>query len=201
MHVFADLKPYLCTHADCGEEMILFPTREAWAQHEFDEHHIHFVWQCNTCHEELSSPELWRDHLRRIHKATFSRLQLETVVAGALRCRYDPIDEERCPLCRDSAGGTRRQFTKHMCRHMEEIALATLPRDYEGDDEGSEAETDSTDRSVARNQPIPTQDQMTDGIASDDRYYEVICCPPDMDSSFKLGRILRKDWDVRRRAR
>ena len=143
MHVFGDLKPYICTSEACSDEMIKFSTRNAWAQHEFDEHRVIYRWKCTECDLELDDPETWRNHLRRDHKSSLSRPQLEVAVAGAMRCKDAPIEHEACPLCQQHSWKNRRDFTKHVCRHMEEIALLVIPRDPEDETEDmSEAESD-----------------------------------------------------------
>lgn len=38
MHVFADLRPYICTFPDCRDELAQFTTRAVWANHELTEH-------------------------------------------------------------------------------------------------------------------------------------------------------------------
>ena len=139
MHVFADLQPYICTSPSCSDELIQFSTRSAWAQHEFEEHQTEYVWKCNECGIESTSPELWRNHLQKAHDCVLSRSQLLTAVGTALRCRDKPVDQEVCPLCLTHPGTSRRKFATHVGRHMEEIALVVLPREIEEDSDSSTA--------------------------------------------------------------
>ncbi|KAI9800287.1 MAG: hypothetical protein M1833_003401 [Piccolia ochrophora] len=46
----------------------------------------------------------------------------------------------RCPFCLDVVGTTKRAYASHVGRHMEEIALATLPMETDSDSETSLSE-------------------------------------------------------------
>ena len=199
MHVFADLQPYICTFPACSDELLRFTTRSAWAQHEFDEHRFRYLWKCTICDRELASPDTWRDHLRHDHKCTLTRSQLEKVAAGALRWRDMPIENESCPLCQDCPGRSRRIFTKHVCRHMEEIALMALPRDPEDDNDKSESESDKTNQSVdsATSRPkenipnlLPSSTHKV-GQLSLSRGSQVVYRPADHQNELCLGSILK----------
>lgn len=155
MHVFADLRPYICTFSVCSDEFLQFPTRKAWAQHEFDEHRVIHVWTCPECDTECSTPELWRDHLRQGHGCTLPRYKLQIAMATAFRCRDKPIAQEVCPLCLDYPGNSLRKFVTHVGRHMEEIALMVLPRETEetsdtSSEPGNEVLNESPDQASLR---------------------------------------------------
>ena len=54
------------------------------------------------------------------------------------------LADQRCPLCLVPADMSRRAFTTHVSKHMEQIALAALPRNVEPDSETeSDVETSS----------------------------------------------------------
>ena len=61
-HIFKDLKPYVCTHADCSIPVRLYDSRREWYSHETTEHHQgDFV--CALCKDSLSSSKLYVRHV------------------------------------------------------------------------------------------------------------------------------------------
>ena len=143
MHVFADLRPYICTFPDCKDELAQFTTRAAWADHELTEHRHDMMWNCPECSEKFASTSDWEQHLHEMHQRIFTGPQLHAARSTASQVQPRPAETEECPLCRVVLGKPRRTFVKHVARHMEEIALMALPRSIEKDSEGS---SDSTDQ-------------------------------------------------------
>lgn len=141
MHLFADLRPYICTFANCEKELAQFPTRAAWADHEFTEHRIIRSWSCLECDKQCDSEIEWIQHLEKRHQRTFLGPKHQVAKNMAYKARAKPIEDEPCPLCQVVPGKSRREFVKHVGQHMEEIALMALPRD---DCEESEADSTST---------------------------------------------------------
>ena len=136
--VFADLQPYICTFEDCELETAQFPSRTAWAEHEFSKHRIELSWNCPECPKKCGTAIGWEQHLREDHHRNFSGLNLKVALQTAQSAQNRPIEQEECPLCRIVLGKPRRAFVKHVGRHMEEIALLALPRGAEDDlSEGS----------------------------------------------------------------
>ena len=127
------MRPYICTFEDCRHELAQFSTREAWAAHEFSEHRSCRWWACPECSVECSSSFSWVDHVARTHPAftkatTSSASGLLMAKTAAYRQGERPIEDEKCPLCDAIPGFSRRTFVDHVCRHMEELSLAVLPR-------------------------------------------------------------------------
>ena len=138
MHVFTDLRPYICTFTDCKDELAQFTNRAAWADHEFTEHRYDGIWYCPECSEKLASASDWEQHLQKMHQRVFTGPQLHVARDTAYQARPRPVETEECPLCRVVLGKPRRAFVKHIARHMEEIALMALPCSTgEDSDEGS----------------------------------------------------------------
>ncbi|KAL6720942.1 hypothetical protein ACLMJK_000042 [Lecanora helva] len=135
MHVFADLRPYICTFAGCNKELAQFSTRATWADHEFTEHRIVESWKCPECVENYETELAWKQHLRRDHKRSFTTSAYQIAQQSAYTARERRPEREKCPLCLFVPGKSRREFVKHVGRHMEEIALAALPRDVSEDTE------------------------------------------------------------------
>ena len=143
MHVFADLRPYICTFPNCKDELAQFTTRAAWADHELLEHRYDMMWNCPECSEKFAGTSDWEQHLHEMHQRIFTGSQLHGARITASQVHPRPAETEECPLCRVVLGKPRRTFVKHVARHMEEIALMALPRSIEEDSDGS---SDSTDQ-------------------------------------------------------
>ncbi|KAL8723601.1 MAG: hypothetical protein Q9225_000143 [Loekoesia sp. 1 TL-2023] len=145
MHVFADLRPYICTNSGCSDELLRFPSQDSWAQH-FDQHRVEYVWECTECGKDYFDPEQWKTHY---HERTLSHSRPELAREVAPICQYKPIEQEVCPLCLDCPGKDRRSFIRHVCRHMEDIALLVITQGSEVEsDEGPETGSSSTERSL-----------------------------------------------------
>ena len=143
MHVFSDLQPYICTFPDCPNELAQFPSRAAWAEHEFSQHRILQSWKCPECHEKYASDSDWEHHVHMQHKLKLAGKDLQIaknmalVVEKAMR-----VDGEACPLCHTVLYEARRGYVKHVGTHMEEIALITLPRDIDEDEDQAHEQSD-----------------------------------------------------------
>ncbi len=144
MHIFSDLQPYICTFTECGDEMAQFPSRAAWAEHEFSNHRTTQSWTCPECAKDFLEVSTWEKHLQEIHRLFFSCSNLQVAKDMALKTEARQIEDDECPLCRIVVGKPRRGFVKHVGRHMEEIALMALPRDVEEDTEEGSLSTDHT---------------------------------------------------------
>lgn len=155
MHVFADLRPYICTFANCKMELAQFTTRLAWADHEFTEHRAVRSWSCPECPIECDSESEWAQHLLECHGRTFSGPKYQIAKEMAYSTQAKPAENEQCPLCQVILGKSRREFVKHVGRHMEEIALMALPP-YDGE----ESELDSASSASASN-ALPSQTSIT----------------------------------------
>ena len=135
IHVFADLLPYICTFENCQDELAQFPSRTAWADHEFSRHRLRQWWACPDCTKQFSSSEEWERHLQQDHHCNFTTSKLQVALAMAHRAQERPTKDEECHICRIVPGNSRRAFVNHVCRHMEDIALKALPRNTDEDSE------------------------------------------------------------------
>jgi hypothetical protein len=147
--VFHDLQPYICTFDRCSDALTTFPTRKLWAEHEFREHRVSRFLRC-YCLQPFTNKEIFLRHLRYEHLLVLHGTQLRTQLAAAEMAVEQPLCEQLCPLCLQ--GGpfgkdrwtSQRQFIAHVGRHLEEIALASLPRDMESDTEASSQRSGSS---------------------------------------------------------
>ncbi|KAL8782763.1 MAG: hypothetical protein Q9195_009578 [Heterodermia aff. obscurata] len=142
-HVFQDVLPYICTFPDCKDELRQFATRQAWADHEFNEHRMHRMWSCPKCQFESSTSTDWLDHLRDRHQQQFSESLASAASATACRKISKPVEEEKCLLCDKYPSTTRRALVAHIGKHMEEVAMMALPKDHT-DDSGQSSESDDS---------------------------------------------------------
>jgi hypothetical protein len=143
MHVFKDLQPYICTFEGCRDMLVTFPTRKSWSDHEFSIHRQRQFFACYQCRQELETEEIFRQHLEGVHSIRFNHKQFLATASTAKVKARSPVIDEQCPLCLKSGWTSARAFTTHVGRHMEGIALTSLPRNDESDSEG-EDESQST---------------------------------------------------------
>ena len=148
MHVFSDLMPYICTFDWCPHKLRCFPSRSAWAHHEFEEHRLDKYWACPECPRESSSTLDWEHHLNNAHDQKFAGHNLVSARNNACRISPKRAEDEQCPLCLVVLGKPRRAFVKHVCRHMEDISLMALPSNAEENSEIGSVSTNHTSNKV-----------------------------------------------------
>ena len=148
MHVFSDLKPYICTVDSCPSELTQFPTRKLWEAHEFNEHRTHRTWCCPFCPESYNSPKDLKGHLPSKHDHPMSTLQMHQLIKNAEIKTKIPVENHVCPLCGVIPGKSQRNFATHLGQHMETIALAVLPPATEDESDGDSIGSTSDNRSV-----------------------------------------------------
>ncbi|KAK5105320.1 hypothetical protein LTS08_001597 [Lithohypha guttulata] len=123
-------KPFMC------------PT---WFDHELQEHRQKTIYECRDCHTICEEKSLFQDHVDVFHENP-NPAQRSILVAAAAQVKTERIRNWVCPLCKKTDFNTERKYTSHVCAHMEDIALTTLPRDvYGADDEPHEEESSSTE--------------------------------------------------------
>ncbi|KAL5330466.1 hypothetical protein ACEPPN_003994 [Leptodophora sp. 'Broadleaf-Isolate-01'] len=137
-HVFADIKPYICTFSGCNEELVSFPTRKI----------------SNASEEEL------RAHILQDHGQAITDVQFQTVARVGQERLQLPIESQECPLCLCIPGKSRRNFVTHVSNHLEDIALAVLPRDdaSDSDDDQDSSRSKGTSSDAAAKLPATSAD-------------------------------------------
>jgi hypothetical protein len=118
----------MCTFPSCRDEFVTFPTRRSWADHEFSYHRVDKRWNCPQCLDELPSITSWKEHLIREHDITYSGSIYQDAIETAENTIPQPYDTQQCPLCLEIPGHSQKSFVNHVGEHLEEIALAALPR-------------------------------------------------------------------------
>ncbi|KAF2400547.1 hypothetical protein EJ06DRAFT_434184 [Trichodelitschia bisporula] len=138
-HVFADLAPYMCLSGECVMENQHFPSRHSWMQHEFNTHWTTLVCVFG-CPNSFSSKQTLRDHLIQHHQESVVG-RVEAVLATCEKPK--PRDTPKaCLLCASTLPNFE-SYGKHTAKHLQELALFSLPTlDNEADDGSESAETD-----------------------------------------------------------
>ena len=127
LHVFEDLRPYLCTHDDCTEFARRFPIRSKWAEHEFGKHRYHMTWACPECKDIFDQSDEWQSHRTEHHRITTEGAEYHADLASSSRVSSCEIETETCHLCKDFTARTKKEFISHTGQHMEDIAILAIP--------------------------------------------------------------------------
>ncbi|KAL9617348.1 MAG: hypothetical protein Q9160_007878 [Pyrenula sp. 1 TL-2023] len=137
LHIFADIKPYICTFNDCPDILTAFPSRKLWIDHDFVAHRRTITYSCYLCFEKLYDEYEVYDHLQTRHSVNEMHLsgKRQTAILKSRVVTMQPVEDQICPLCQSSGFQTQRAFGKHLGRHMEQIALLALPIESESDSE------------------------------------------------------------------
>ncbi|CAI7609755.1 unnamed protein product [Penicillium palitans] len=148
IHVFADLQSYLCTHAECKDALRTFSSRKLWADHEFNEHFTRIQWRCFICNTAAVTQQFFVDHLIICHDITLVGHRLTAAISEAQeRVLKLEFKDHKCAFCSQDGWQTKKAYATHVGQHLEEISLASLPRDESGssDDElGSDTSNNVT---------------------------------------------------------
>lgn len=178
-HVFADIKPYLCTFNECEDQFTVFPARKLWEDHEYRRHRSRTSFACYLCHKQLVTEVLLSDHLRLDHGlADLSPQQLAAIVSTAKKLEPRPTLGEQCPLCQKSQWKTPQALAKHLGKHLEDIALLALPPEDDSEDEKQQSDDEhnkhsgsegSSAESPNTKNPSTTVPVSTDGEMPEDQ--------------------------------
>jgi hypothetical protein len=171
-HVFADIRPYLCTFPDCG--MLMFDSKRAWAEHELQNHRR--IWTCQICkRRDFCNSDTLELHLKHAHCTAKGVCKTGSIVLPDSQ-QMEVILAAECPLCDlDSAlrpGNvhvsqnskitvTIRQFMNHMAKHLEHLALFSLPKDFVDGSNASSARAACLSRSDKSSEDMVELSQCT----------------------------------------
>lgn len=134
--MFSDLKPYVCTFKECDLGSELFATRAEWFQHEKDCHRRMWVciW-CNNENKEFRCLTELKKHLSREHPSDLTSAQM-SMLAEICQRPVKNYDSSACPFCQDwkprRLSDNEKEFSKHLARHLQGLALDALPLAIEG---------------------------------------------------------------------
>jgi hypothetical protein len=146
-HVMDDLAPYICIFERCSDAGKSYQTSSAWSQHCQDVH-SRDVWSCPGCppherivyeiadeykqHLESQHPEYTADRVRLL--VNFGSQQVLPEMTYCLLCGFEPetghevLDDDEL----------QEAIMDHIAKqHMQPLALASLPWDIPGAEDGS----------------------------------------------------------------
>jgi len=142
-HVFGDLQPYVCCYSPCEEDLVLFSSRQLWVEHQFSKHLVSRSYKCSQCSQILLNGDDWESHLLHEHRVESSGSHRQVTIAAAEIERDVIIKDMKCPLCYGSLGDSRKSFASHLGRHLEAIALTSIPGNPD-EDSASESDVEGT---------------------------------------------------------
>lgn len=136
-HVLNDLEPYICTFSSCSLDT--FQSQRAWFEHELMAHRSQ--WICPECSTSFRSSDGLKAHVSQNHSDMFSKQQLPAFIEQSKR-PVDSIQPSECPFCDDPWAQadasvasdeevlvvTPDQFRQHLGKHLQQVALFSLPR-------------------------------------------------------------------------
>lgn len=138
------MQSYLCTHAECKDALKTFPSRKLWADHEFNEHFTRIQWRCFICNTTAVTHQLFVDHLIIRHDITLAGHRLTAAISEAQeRVLELEFKHHKCALCSQDGWQSKKAYATHVGQHLEEISLASLPRD-ESDSSDVELSSDTS---------------------------------------------------------
>ena len=138
-HIFRDLRPYICTYAECATGDQVYDSWKDWTTHERWTHNK--AWRCTQHTNDLYFSALtFKQHLHQEHSPVLSGSEVEE----ALRTSEIVSDAvaRACPLCNCSMSDSS-QLQNHIATHLQRIALFALPRSHDIQD-ASEAGSSSS---------------------------------------------------------
>lgn len=131
-----DLQPYVCTLEDCSASNRLFLTRAEWSQHEFTVHRLN--WACNWCQgppATFSRAEELKQHFAKSHPGEVTKAQMPLILEACER-PMSSFGPSSCPFCTDWEAllphNTAKAFGRHLARHLQQLALESIPLSIEG---------------------------------------------------------------------
>jgi hypothetical protein len=169
LHVLRDLRPYVCTFEQCTSSENMFEKRSEWFSHEMQFHRKD--WSCNILgHGTYQHESEFEDHIRRDHSNWFVESQLPSLIAMFGRpsqallapCPFcneahqefkeeDPLQavltEEGEPIIRrDPVFVPTGKIKRHIARHLERLALFSIPPPDYGDEDMTSLNSDDVDK-------------------------------------------------------
>lgn len=110
---------------------MLFPTKDAWRRHLFEEHYSYEYWTCSICHEGLEFPdeESFVAHTKTLHASSIRQDRI-AVLAGVSR-RSAPVELKSCPICdwpqSEGATADKENLFEHVAKEVHAFSLRSLP--------------------------------------------------------------------------
>lgn len=155
MHVFADLQPYTCTFKECLETINTFQNREAWVGHERTHHLSQRSVQRRLCTEKFDDNDGFILHAGKDHDIPTSSSSIRSaILSTSATVVLNQADYLKCPLCHQENLSSYRNYTTHVGRHFEEIALCALPLNNDQDDKSDDEEDSSENSDISQDEDL-----------------------------------------------
>jgi hypothetical protein len=137
----------MCTFGGCTQSYRTYGSRDDWQDHENSVHRISAVWICHDCDKTFSLAEFFKDHIRSVHRESFSEQHLDAITKMCRTVRTDDKPRRNCILCGVKMNTKQDEF-EHLTVHLLDLGLFAFPRtkeieeaqklDHEEDDSYSE---------------------------------------------------------------
>ncbi|KAF2465075.1 uncharacterized protein BDR25DRAFT_195738, partial [Lindgomyces ingoldianus] len=123
-HVLKDLKPYICTYAQCSHALHMYSSRHHWLEHERLAHRR--TWQCfEHANATFNSSSKLREHLQSQHQGAITEKQIDTLIEVGESGVKDT--RKRCPIClAEDQLPNGLSMTNHVSYHMEQFAVFSI---------------------------------------------------------------------------
>lgn len=123
-HVFADLRPYMCTFPDCEDSTKTYRSRLRFVAHELRAHRGRWICHCpfDRCQETFRDSKSQLQH-GRTHKLG--------PITPLPKWIANPVESSDCLFCGERIESGRDNLARHVGRHMENISFAVVTKTYE----------------------------------------------------------------------
>ncbi|KAF7507656.1 hypothetical protein GJ744_010209 [Endocarpon pusillum] len=120
-HVLQDIQPYVCTFQGCELYDFVFENRNEWYKHETQRHRVEYY--CNDkSHQQYSAKSDFIKHMEDDHLTTLNSCRKDILLKMFERPMRGALGY--CQLCQRPS----KLLKSHLSRHLEQIALFSLPR-------------------------------------------------------------------------
>ncbi|KAK0651025.1 hypothetical protein B0T16DRAFT_367005 [Cercophora newfieldiana] len=145
IHVFRDLRPYMCLVEKCQTPEQQYQRRSDWINHMKQDHWR--IWNCAFgCPENFSTADEFEQHAREAHQTTENLDVLRNLSARP----HPERAKGQCPLCQEFRITSDRQYSSHVGAHLETLALFALPdtgmEEDEEDESGISGDSESLEK-------------------------------------------------------
>lgn len=130
-HLAGDIVPYTCVLPNCATPEVLFPAKDTWRRHLFEEHYSYEYWTCSLCHEgtEFPDEESFVAHTKTWHASSINQDRI-AVLASVSR-RSAPVELKSCPICdwpqSEGATADKENLFEHVAKEVHAFSLRSLP--------------------------------------------------------------------------
>lgn len=133
---------------------------------------------------DIETAALFEEHTLQ-HHADLTTPQRKAMTIAAMQRKTDDLQSWTCPLCQYMGFASRREFTTHIGRHLEEVALSTLPHELYNNYLSDESD-DSQENANLHNLKRPSSVSFEDIVNEEDHMIKCTCGSSDDDGNTVL---------------